>query len=99
MKFYLLFTFIFLTISIATASIPYAFSATGQNNTVSFYEKNCNNDHCVTTTCYTGQPCSKVASNITESNVLKQLSSNPSIDSGLKNFDFFGLLKNAINLR
>ncbi len=99
MKFYFILTLTFL-LSIYSISSPNAFSLTNQNNSMSYYERTCDNYQCQVTTCYAGQPCSTIESNDTSpssTNALKQLPGVTADGQNSRSLNFFGLLKDFMN--
>lgn len=56
MKIYLILSIIFL-IGFSVVQLPLGYSANNKNNSFSYYEKNCDRDACVVTTCKDVKTC------------------------------------------
>ena len=77
---YLIFAVIF-TMSISILYVPFGYAQDNKTNSFTYYEKNCNNDACVVTTCSTGKPCSTTGVNNSTNNNTQEL------ETKTENFD------------
>lgn len=74
MKVYFILTLVFI-IGFSVIQIPAGFSLNNKNNSFSYYEKNCDNDSCVITTCDDSKSCHKSGSgNSVDNDTFNQLS-------------------------
>ncbi|WP_148685596.1 hypothetical protein [Candidatus Nitrosocosmicus hydrocola] len=63
--------------------VPYGYSLDNRNNnSYTYYEKNCSNDACVVTTCSIDKPCSTTGvNNSTSNNTKEQVTDRGNFDS------------------
>jgi hypothetical protein len=90
---------IVITISIFSSFVPYEFSIGSPSNSLSSYEKNCNNDFCIVTTCYNNQPCATTGLNNNTPTRDKTSPIFTTSDSESKNFDIVDLFKSFLNFK
>ena len=69
---YLIFAGIFITMSFFILFVPYGYAQENKTNSFTYYEKNCNNDACVVTTCSNDKPCSTTGVNNSTNNTTQE---------------------------
>lgn len=86
-----------LVVGFSMLYAPYSYSLdTKNNNSYTYYEKNCNNDACVVTTCSMDKSCSTTGvNNSTNNNTKDQLSDRGSFDSST--WELMNFWKNFMN--
>lgn len=95
MKIYFVLTLVFV-IGFSVVQIPEGYSLTNRNNSFSYYEKNCDNDSCVITTCDDGKSCHTSGSrNSVDNDTFNQLPGQKSIDD--RALDIMKMWKNILN--
>jgi hypothetical protein len=70
---YLIFAVIFIALSFSILYVPFGYAQDNKTNSFTYYEKNCNNDACVVTTCSTDKPCSTTGVNNSTNNNTQEL--------------------------
>lgn len=94
MKIYCILT-LAIIIGFSVIQMPIGYSSNSQNNSFSYYEKSCNNDSCVITTCEEDKSCQTTGErNNIANNTLSQLSNQDSINE--KALDFAKMWKNFL---
>ncbi len=83
-------------IGFSILQVPSGYSLDGKNNSYTYYEKNCQNDSCVITTCDTEQSCRTAgANNSTSNNTQEQTNERGNLDS--KTSELVNFWKNFMN--
>ncbi len=83
-------------IGFSILQVPFGYSLDGKNNSYTYYEKNCENDSCVITTCGTNQSCTTTGANNSTTNITKeQINERGNLDS--KSFELMNFWKNFMN--
>ncbi|MBA3751129.1 MAG: hypothetical protein H0X03_09625 [Nitrosopumilus sp.] len=91
---------IILTIYIFSSFVPNVFSIENLNaSSLSSYEKKCNTDSCIVTTCYDNQPCVTTGINnkTSTSDEINPIFTNSNSES--KNLDIVKLVKSFLNFK
>ena len=86
-----------LVVGFSMLHAPYSYSLdTKNNNSYTYYEKNCNNNACVVTTCNMDNSCSTTGvNNSTNNNTKEKLSDRGSFDS--RTLELMNFWKNFMN--
>jgi hypothetical protein len=86
-----------LSLGFSMLYAPYGYSLDNKNNnSYTYYEKNCNNDACVVTTCSVEKSCSTTgATNSTNNNTKEQVTDQGSFDS--RTLELMKFWKNFMN--
>ena len=99
MNAYLILMLIFI-IGFSVVQVPYGYSLNSNNSTSTYYEKSCNNDSCVVTTCNNGQSCNTALSENSTSNNTQSQSQSQLTDKGsfeIKKLEFNNFLEKFLN--
>lgn len=95
MKIYIFLTLAFI-VGFSAIQFPVGHSLSNKNNSYSYYEKNCDNDSCVITTCNESKSChTSGPPNSDDNDTFDQLPNQNSIDD--KAQDFVKMWKNFLN--
>lgn len=95
MKIYVILALVFI-MGFSVNQIPTGYSLNDTNNSFSYYEKNCDNDSCVITTCDDGKACQTSGPrNNVDNDTFNQLPNQKSLDD--KALNFMKMWENFLN--
>ncbi len=100
MAFYLPLMIVFSICMLGATSVTFAFSIENPNKSLSYTEKNCDNDSCKVTTCFENKPCiitdsNELSTKTTSSNdETPQLFDNLDSESDSKTLEFMDIFDN-----
>ena len=94
---YFIFGVIF-ALTFSVLYVPFGYAQDNQTNSFTYYERNCNNDACVVTTCSTDKPCSTTGVNNSTNNNTQALDTNTKTEIfESKTFDMMKFWENFPN--